>query len=313
MKQSFICSIFGIVFSITAIIGNAQNCDIPIRVISSPQVENIPETALEMLNSRLITAVSENGIMASVPYGQFFLTAKFNHVTEDVVPGPPKLIAIHTLLTLFIGDIDGQQIYSSKIFDLRGVGTSTQDALINSLQSVNASNSKFEQFLTTGRDKIINYYNANFSSILAKANNAASVKDYDKALYYACSIPECCIEYSKVTNDIISIFQSYIDNDSQSLYTKAYMAWSSSPNSHGAEIASLYLSFVDQSSSIYSKAKQLAEEIKGTVREDFIFEKQTKYKDSISLRKAYIDAARQIGTAYGNGQKETTTNLLWIK
>lgn len=313
MRQTFIGSIFGIVFSITSIIGNAQNCDIPIRVISSPQIENIPETVLEMLNSRLITAVSENGIMASVPYGQFFLTAKFSHVTEDIIPGPPKQFAIQTLLTLFIGDIEGQQIYSSKTFDLRGVGTSTQRALTNSLQTVNARNSNFEQFLNAGKEKIINYYNANFSSILAKANKAASIKDYDKALYYACSIPECCSGYSEAAKDIIRIFQSYIDDDSQNLYTKAYTAWSSSPNSHGAEIASLYLSLIDQSSAIYSKAQQLADEIKGTVRGDFIFEKQTKYKDSIALKKAYIDAARQIGTAYGNGQKETTTNLLWIK
>jgi len=295
------------------ILGRAQNCDIPIRIITSPQVENIPDGAIDMLNSRLATAISTDGIMASVPYGQFFITAKFNHITEDVVPGSPKQFAVHTSLMLLIGDIEGQQIYSSTTFDLRGVGTSTQRAIINSLQYINAKNSNFEQFVKSGRDKIVAYFNNNYSAILAKANKAASMNDFDKALYYACSIPECCIGYTEATSDIIRIFQSYIDNDSAILYNKASSVWSSSPNYEGAKIASLYLSLIEPTSAVYSKSQQLASEIKKTVRGDFTFEKQEKYKDSIAINKAYIDAARQIGIAYGNGQKETTTNLLWIK
>lgn len=291
----------------------AQNCDIPIRVITTSQTENIPEGVIDMLNSRLGIAVSSEGIMASVPYGQFFITAKFNNITEYVIPGPPQQYAVHTSLTLFIGDIEGQQIYSSKSFDLKGVGTSTHRAIINSLQSVNARNKSFEQFVKAGRDKIAAYFDNNYSIILAKANKAVSMKNFEEAFYYACSIPECCVGYNEASNDIIRIFQSYIDSNSESLYNKAVSAWSSSPNSGGAQIASIYLSFIEPSSAVYSKAQQLASEIKKTVRGDFIFEKQEKYRDSISLKKAYMDAARQIGVAYGSGQKETTTNLLWIK
>ncbi len=312
MKLSIRILMLVMAFSLNSVIGNAQDCDIPIRVMLTPQVENIPEATLDLLNSRLTTAISTNGILASVPYGQFFLTAKFNHVIEDVVPGPPKQFAVHTLLTLFIGDIEGQQIFSSTTFDLKGVGTSNQRALNNCLQTVNANSTKLEQFINAGRDKIISYYNANYRAILAKANKAASLKKYDEALYFACSIPECCTGYVEVSNDITRIFQSYIENDSQMLYKKANAAWSSSPNSEGAQIAALYISLIDSSSSVYSKSQQLADEIKRTVRGDFVFDKQTKYKDSVALKNAYIEAARQIGVAYGNGQKDTT-NLLWIK
>lgn len=310
MNKLVINLICGITFLVLPMFGYSQNCDIPIRIITSPQVENIPDGVLDMLNSRLSSAISSDGIMASVTYGQFFITAKFNHVTEDVVPGPPKQFAIHTSLTLLIGDIEGQQIYSSKTFDLRGVGTSTQRALINSLQAVNAKNTDFEQFVNSGRNKIINYYDKNYRNILAKANKAANIKNFDEALYYACSIPECCIGYNDATNTITRIFQSYIDHDSEILYNKAVLAWSSSPNSEGAKIASLYLSLIEPSSSTYSKSQQLVAEIKETMRNDYIFDNREKYKDSIALKKAYIDAARQIGVAYGKGQKETTTNFL---
>ena len=266
-----------------------------------------------MLNSRLATAITSDGIIASMPYGQFFITAKFNHVTEGVVQGPPMQKAIHTSLTLIIGDMDGRQIYSAKTFDLKGVGTSSQRALINCLRSVNVRNQDFELFINTGRDKILNYYNKNYVSILAKAKKAADMKRYEEALYYACYIPECCIGYNDAYKCIMSIMQSYRDNDSETLYNKAYIAWSSSPNSEGARTASLYLSLIEPSSSVYSKSQQLATDIHKTIRCDYIFETRDKYNDSLALKKAYIDAARNIGVAYGCGQKETTTNLFWIK
>lgn len=313
MNKLIISLICSIVISVSPIFGATQNCNIPIRIITSPQVENIPDGVLDMLNSKLAVAVSADGISDAVAYGQFFITAKFNHVTEDVVPGSPRQFAIHTSLTLLIGEIEGQRIYSSKTFDLRGVGTSTQRALINSLQAVNAENTNLKQFINAGRDKIIDYYNQNYSNILAKAKQAANMKKFDEALYYACSIPECCNGYNEATDIIVHIFQSYIDHDSKVLYHKANHAWASSPNSEGARIASLYLSLIDPSSSVYSDSQQLATEIKKTIRGDYIFDKQERYKDSVALKRAYIDAARQIGVAYGNGQKEATTNLNWIR
>lgn len=69
------------------------------------------------------------------------------------------------------------------------------------------------------------------------------------------------------------------------------------------------MALIEPFSATYPKAQALTSEIKKTVRTDFVFETEKKYKDSISLKKAYIDAARQIGVAYGNGQKETTSNL----
>ncbi len=293
--------------------GFAQNCDIPLRIVNCPQVENVPDGVIDLLNSKLSNAVSSDGEMAPIQYGQFFITAKFNHITEDVLAGPPIQFSAHTSLTLFIGDLEGQQIYSSKTFDLRGVGYSSQRALINSLQQINSRNSNFGQFVDFGRRKIIAYFDNNYSAILAKANKAANMKKFDEALYYVCSIPECCSGYKEASNEILKLFQAYMDNNSEILYEKAYSAWISSPNSDGARIASTYLSLIEPTSDVYSKGQQLAKEIKSTVREDYVFEKQEKYKDSVSIKKAYIDAARQIGVAYGSSQQETTTNLFWIK
>lgn len=305
--------LFLITIVAASVTARAQNCEIPISVVTSPQVENVPEATMDMLNSRLSAALASDGIIASEAYGQFFITARFNHITEDVVPGPPRQVAIHSSLTLMIGDFEGQQIYSTSTFDLRGVGTSTQRALINSLKSVNARNTEFERFVSAGRDKILKYFNNNYRTILAKANRAASIKHYDEALYYACSIPECCEGYAEASDAVVSIFKKYIDNDAEMLYNKALAEWAIAPNAAGARAATLYLTLIDPSASAYPRAQELIKEIKNTVRGDYDFENREKHKDAVALRKAYIDAARQIGVAYGNGQKPTTTNLMWMK
>lgn len=291
----------------------AQGCDIPIRVMSMPQAENIPESTLDMVNNRLASAITAAGTMAPADYGQFFITAKFNHSTEDVVAGPPKQVAVNTTMTLLLGDIEGEQIYASKTFELRGVGTSTQRALANAMKPLNARNPAFEQFVKAGKDKIIAYYDKIYPSILAKADRAASLNKYDEALYYACSIPECCVGYTEASDHVARIFKEYVDRDAEILYKKAYAAWGAAPNEEGAREALAYLSLVEPSSAIYPKCQKLAQEIKNTVRGDYEFENMGKYNDEVSLKRAQIEAARQIGVAYGSGQKESTTNLLWVK
>lgn len=313
MKYSRIKYIYLILCLFILIKVNAQECNYTIRVLNYPQKEEIPNGVIDMLNTRLSTAVSNSGIVISNQYSQLFITAKFNHVTEDIIPGPPKQFAVHTILTLLIGNSEGKEIYSSKSFDLRGIGSSNQRALINSLQKINAKNNEFNDFINEGNKKVIDYYNANYAQILDKANKALILKKYDEALYYACSIPECCSGYSKAVEDIIKIFNKYIEYDGEILYKKAYAAWSANSTQEGANIAFNFLSLINSTSNIFSQAQLLADEIKKTIRSDYVFENKDKYSDSVSLKKAYIEAARQIGIAYGSNQKETSTNLTWIK
>ena len=48
-----------------------------------------------------------------------------------------------------------------------------------------------------------------------------------------------------------------------------------------------------------------------TIKE--IKEMREKYHDQVQLEKDRISAARAIGVAFGNGQKPTTTNVMWLK
>ena len=73
------------------------------------------------------------------------------------------------------------------------------------------------------------------------------------------------------------------------------------------------LAKIDPDASCYADANKLMKEIKEQTRSDIDFEMRQKYNDEVKLEHERIETARAVGVAYGNGQKPTTTNLMWLK
>ena len=73
------------------------------------------------------------------------------------------------------------------------------------------------------------------------------------------------------------------------------------------------LALIDPDAACYGEAGKLMKEVKARVRSDIDFEMREKYHDQIKLEKDRISAVRAIGVAFGNGQKPTTTNLMWLR
>lgn len=303
-----------LVIAILCIALNAKGeCNIHMMVTPISQGEEVPDGVNDMLMTRLISAIAKTDVTADEYYGRFFITGKFNHIYKSVVAGPPSQSVLHTMLTLYVGDIVSKQTFSTATFELRGVGTSEHRAYLNSLSSINSRNKEFEKFIREGEKKIISYYNENYRTILEQANRAASLRNYEEALYHACSIPECCVGYAEAENVVLSIFQKYIDFNGLKLLNSARAAWGTSPDERGAEEAYAYLIQIDPSSKCYSDAQSLGREISSKIHRNWDFENIQKYEDEVDIRKREIEAARAVGVAYGQGQQPQTTNLMWLK
>lgn len=294
-------------------IASAQNCQVSLAVAPITQGEDVPDGVSEYLESRLAQLITNEDAAVDPAIGQFFIAGKFNHISENVLPGPPIQTALHTYLTLYIGDIQSKTIYASTTVELRGVGTSGQRAFINAMRAVNERNSKIEKFLNAGRSKVLDYFNKNINTIIAKANRAAQQKRYDEALWILSSVPECCNGYAKVSKLEQEYFSKYIGNEGTKILQQARAAWAASQNREGARTALALLSLIDVDSSAYPAANQLIEEIRQSIHDDKFFEEREKYNNSVETEQLRIDAIRQIGVAYGRGQQPTTTNLNWIR
>ena len=286
---------------------------IDLSIITAEQTEDVPDATIDFMNTRLTQIATADGITRDPLLSQFFLAGKFNHIVEDIVPGPPRQTALHTQLTLYIGDLSSHTTYASVTLELRGVGTSDQRAFINAMQTVNAKNPQIKDFLTKGRKKVLDYYNTHYRQILAQAERAASQHKYDEALWRLVSVPECCTGYSTVKTYIDRYYKKYIDQEGVRLLNAAKAAWGVHPDQTGAADAYSYLMQIDPESASYPAATALANEMRQSIKSDRDFELRKKYQDQIDLEKSRIEGARAVGVAFGNGQQPVTTNITWLR
>lgn len=298
------------VFTLSA---SPNDCDIHLMVAPVEQGEDVPAESNSALMSRLENAITASGVTADSNYGQFFVTGRFDHIYYDVLPGPPMQHAMHSDLTLYIGDVVGHKVFASTTFNLRGVGTSQQRAFINAMSYISKNNNKLERFIDEAKDKIIAYYDSHYRQLLTEAASAAATHEYEKALYLTTQIPSCCTGYSQAVDATKKYFKAYVDEQGRALLIAAKGEWAKAPDASCVDAAWAYLMQIDPSSSAYPEAEKLVNEILATSKDDKRFETREKYHDSVNTERRIIDAARQVGVAYGNGQQPVTTNITWLR
>lgn len=286
-------------------------CDLNIQVVAPNEQMCSDPTVAQLLATRLMQVLTADGVAASESYGQLYISGRFDDLYNETVPGPPMQVAVHTTLTLMVADVVENMVFASQAFELRGVGTSQQRAYINALSAINANNSAFRSFLDNASAKTIAFFDKNYRQLLQRASTAAAREDFAQALYYCSLIPQCSKGYSEAESALLDNYQKHIDYEARKLIDKARSAFAVSPNADGAIEAYGYLNQVSPNSKLYSQAQSLAADIQKQVKVEYDFEVHQKYEDQLALKKSLIDAARQVGVAYGNGQKSTTTNLLW--
>lgn len=306
-----------IILTFVSVISGASaygiDCDLPLGVANMTQTEDISQASLDNLSNKLKSIIGENGAVTDVSDSRFFISGRFNHMMDEVLPGPPHQYSVHTELTIYVGDVESETLYGSCTLDLRGIGNSRQRALLNALRSVNGNNPRISNLLNKASDKIIKYYDDHSGQILEKARKAASVQNFEEALYYAFSIPECCKSYGKAVDEGLEYYQKYIDISGRKQYEQARAIWTASQDTSAAHEALTALLNIPVGSSAYPDAEKLAKEIASVVKDDKRFEQRDKYSDAIDIKKMEINSAKEIGVAWGRGQQPKTTNIAWIK
>lgn len=294
-----------------SISGISAECQIPLAIASLQGGDAVPEATADALVSRLMTAATAAGV--SSDNARFYIGGKFNHTNHGTLAGPPVQHTVSTMLTLYVGDIQTEAIYATESFDLKGVGSSESKALSNALRPISGSNPRLTAFIETAKEKVTDYFDANAPRIFSEADKAFRTGDFEKALSLAVSIPECAKSYDKSLGLVDKYYQAYADEAGRRLYEAARASWASVPEAAGALEAFRLLMQIPVGSSWTPKADELAKEMKDKVADDHYFEYRTKYADEQDLSRRKLDAARQVGVAYGNGQQPTTTNVNLIK
>ncbi|MGM9837471.1 MAG: hypothetical protein ACI30A_03155 [Paludibacteraceae bacterium] len=308
MKKMFL--LLSLVAALTVTAQDTQY--LPISVLVEEAVEPLPATAQVQMQNKLSQVLAKNGIASMDYLGQFFLTAFVVPQTKDIVPGPPMKISETMEMTFYIADYTNKLVFATTTATVRGIGETESKCYMNAIRNLNPTSPALTQFVQEGRQKIVDYYNAEADNIIKKAQFLASTKQYEEALSLVVTIPAQCKKYDESLREGLAIYQQYIDYKCQVNLVAARQAWAAEQNARGAQAAGEYLAQIYPDAGCYDEAMALYKEIKSKVLDDWKFEMKV-YQDGVDIEKAKINAMREVGVAFGRGQQPTTTNIGFLR
>ena len=306
--------IFSIVIAalISASMFAAETEYLPISVYAAEDVEPFPQGAKALVENKLTQLLTRNGVAGLNYMGQFELTVTTTPLDKDVIAGPPAKIAEKMELNFYIVDAYAKTIFSSTSLTVRGLGETENKCYLDALNRIPLQSPQLAQFVREGKEKIIAYYNHEAARMIQQAQALARQKKYDEALALVALIPAQCDQYEAALAATLDIYQQYIDNECNLNLAAARQAWAAQQNAEGAAAAGQYLALITPDAGCYDEAMALYNEIKAKVLEDWQFEMK-QYQDGVDIQKLQIEAARQIGIAYGNNQPNQTTNIEFLR
>lgn len=292
---------------------SAAECEIGIGIAPFiTEGDNVPAGVQKKLQAKLKMALSHAGVAAADYDCQFFITGRFDEAFSQEAGGVGGRVLVKSELQLAICDGDNKKVFATATFPLKGVGATNEQALTRALGTLNANNPEFITFVEKAKAKIVDYFNANYRTYIAKANTALQQRNYDEALYWATSIPECCNGYAEARSLATSIYGDRVNYEASQLLAKAEGEWAANPTDAGAAAAYRYLSQIDPSSSSYAAAKALGQKMQASVKADYDFETKEKYRNQVALEKQRIKAARDAAVAWANSRPKTIVRNNWI-
>ena len=285
----------------------------PISIQLDEDFSNIPPAATSVLYHSLNRVLTDNGLTSESPTTPFVLTAHCDVLDKSNLPGPPVKTVYNLGLTLYMADMYKQKKFGTAFITLNGVGSGEVKSYINAFGRIGHNNNEIKNLIQRGKAKMMEYYDTQYPNIIMEAKRLASLQNYEEALMHVLSIPLCSKGGEEAAKYALELYTKNLNRLNLFLLNHARALWAAGQTQECAYEVCALLAQIDPDASCYSDAAKLMNEVKGQVRSDIDFEVRQKYNDQVLLEKERISSARAVGVAFGNGQKPTTTNLMWLR
>lgn len=227
----------------------------------SPETD-MPQAAQTVLLNKLRQVAVKNGMAGADFKSRFIVTATVNVLTKDITPTAPPMHAYTLNIDFYVGDgVDGT-LFSSTSLTVKGVGETEAKAYLAALKNVKVNDPIFKPFLDKGKNRIIEYYNAQCDFILKSAQTAAARDEYDAAILQLLQVPDVCKEcYDKCMAETETIFLQKIDRDCQIKLNRARSLWQANQDDATAEEVNAILLEIDPKAPSYDQVRELQNEV----------------------------------------------------
>lgn len=291
-----------------------------------PEEMGLPGQAYSMLENKLNQISTFYGMGGYSIDQRFVLMAVINILSQDIIAGPPQLVALNFDISFYVGDAIENTLFSSGSVSLKGVGNNVNEALINGIKNINQKNIAISGLVTEGKNRIVAYYESNCDFIISKAMALSSQQKYDEAIFILVSVPEVCQEcYMKCMDVSRTIFQEKIDLDGMDKFNEAKSLWAIGQNKTNAFKIAEILSGINPNATCISDVNILVKTINAKLRDDERREWEWKMKvyndnleaqkfsreSEVELRKSKIEAYRQIGVEQAKHVKRIKNKSLF--
>jgi hypothetical protein len=272
-----------------------------------PENSGLSSEAQKILLDKMNQIVTKNGMTGGTANQRFIITANVLELTKDITPSTPPIYTYNLQVSFHIGNgIQGTK-FASYSKEIKGSGKSEIKAYLAALKEIKTDEVGYQNFIQESKKRIVEYYKSSCDFELKEAKALEDMGNFAGAIQKLFEIPQVCTDcYDMAITRIGPIYQKQIDKNCKEDMSRASAAWSSSMDSKGAEGAGAYLSKIDPNSICYNDAILLYQEIAKRVMElnqrewDF---KLKQNQDAVDLNLARINAARDIGVAYGLNQQ----------
>ncbi|WP_430409839.1 hypothetical protein [Kordia sp.] len=305
IKKTILCLLFLVFNSAFSQNSDADLNSLSLSVILPDNSEYLTQKTLSKIETKIQHIVTRNGISGSGYSNEFLIYPKFEIYDESTVTGMRNLISIEVDFSLFIQQYSTRKVYASYSKSLKGSGTSKQKALNNAISKISTSDPKLKDFILSGKEKILAYYESNCDQLTKDADAHIQMKQYNRAIAVLSTIPrEAKKCYESVQQKSVEAYNAY----QKQLCKKNMLAAKTKLAANDYKGALHTLRYIDPSSPCAKEAESLitksASKIDEKERKEWNLRLKV-YNDNYNLKKYRLQTIRDIAKAYFNSKPQT--------
>jgi hypothetical protein len=214
---------------------------IALKVMVSDKLAGLTPDAKDVLVNKLNQIATKSGMGGALKNQRFILTANVVEMERGVTSTVPEVYWFELEITLYIGDGIAGTKFASTSVTVKGNGKTTTKAYIQALKELKVEDTRYSNFITEGKNKILEYYNSQCDFILKEASTLSEKRQFDAAIASLVAVPEVCKDcYNKSMDLSVGIYKSKLDFECQQNIAKAKVEMSKANWNGAADLLAFY-------------------------------------------------------------------------
>lgn len=264
--------------------------------------EAMSKDQLAMFKSRLdeIVITHANG---ATELTRLALIGSARFEPTQVIEGLMPSYTVSGSFLFVVSDVVEKQKFTQATIRFSARGDSEAQAKSKAISSLNGNAPELKELFAKAAKEISDYYNARCASILVEADGKVASHQHDEAIYLLTSLPfisdECNRKLFTKAGDIYMAKQNY---ECSEKLNKAKSKWAAAQDLATAKVVGDILGSISHEAVCFKDVEAFAAVVTADVKRLHDQDFKVAYEAMIVTEQQRIEAARQVGIAYGKNQ-----------